>query len=703
MGEAQGAMAFTLEQVRDYPFPCELITASEGERAAWVFVQRGIHNLWGAEGPDWNACRLTDYQEDDGQELTHLRFTRDGQHIVCVRGGDHHANGPAPGNLQPNPNSSPTEPKLEILVVPFSGGSPKGIAEGDLPEVSPLGDRVAFIKDHQVWSVSFDASEPANRLFFVRGKCSELQWSPDGATLAFVNDRDDHSIIGVYRSASEPLTYLAPSTFWDACPRWSPDGSRIAFIRSVGDGARPRMPFELRPEPWALWVADAVTGQARCLFQNPASLPGIYPRMQWGTFLQWGDGDRIVFRADFEGWPHLYSLATREEEAPRLLTPGEFMVEDVALSPDRKHAVFTANSGPDPDDVDRRHLWRTPIDAADPESLVSGIGLEYSPSVTGDGAAIVFLSADAQTPALPAVIPFRGGAIRRLAVDQLPADFPTNQLVTPTPVILKAADGVTVHCQRFEREREAGGSPKKPALVFVHGGPMRQMLLGWHNTGYYADAYAVNQFFAQRGYVVLSVNYRLGPGYGHAFAHPAQAGSAGASEYQDVLAAGEYLRADPVVDPARIGIWGGSYGGFLTGLALGRNSDLFAAGVDFCGVHDWTVHYKGIIAAQQTHVEKPNLEGALRVAWASSPVSSIAAWRSPVLLIHGDDDRNVEFHQTQDLAMRLREASVAVEELIFPDETHTLRCHRNALRAHQEMFRFFNRAFGMPDPLISAE
>src|SRR5579862_1696598 len=292
MGETQGTMAFTLEQVRAYPFPCELVTAPKGERAAWVFVQHGIHNIWGVEGPEWNALRLTDYQEDDGQELTHLRFTPDGERIVCVRGGDHHSNWPAPGNLQPNPNSSPAEPKLEILVIPFSDGAPKGIAEGDLPEVSPQGDRVAFIKDHQVGSAPLDASEPAKRLFFVRGKCSDLQWSPDGAALAFVNDRDDHSFIGIYRSASEPLTYLAPSTFRDACPRWSPDSGRIAFVRSAGDGARPRLPFERRPDPWELWVADAVTGQARCLYRNSTDLPGIYSRMPWGAFLQWGDGEK---------------------------------------------------------------------------------------------------------------------------------------------------------------------------------------------------------------------------------------------------------------------------------------------------------------------------------------------------------------------------------------------------------------------------
>jgi dipeptidyl aminopeptidase/acylaminoacyl peptidase len=700
------ALDFTFEQVRSYPLPVELVTAPTGARAAWVFIQYGIHNIWAAEGPDWSPFRLTDYREDDGQELTNLRFTQDGQRIVYVRGGDHHANFPAPGNLQPNPNSGPTEPKLGIWVLPFSGGTPQLLAEGDLPEVSPTGDRVAFLRDHQVWAVPLDGSAPAHRLFFTRGKCAELQWSPDGQTLAFVSDRDDHSFIGLYRSADEPIRYLAPSTYKDYCPRWSPDSKQIAFLRTPGDGSRPRLPFELRPDHWSLWVADVETGLGRCLFRNPAALPGWYPRMLWGPFLQWGAGDRLVFRADHEGWSHLYSLhsvidsvdSVVAPDTPLLLTPGDQMVEEVVLSPDRKFALYTVNAGDTPHDYDRRHLWRTPIDAATPKQMVSGPSLEYSPAVTGDGSALLYLAADAQRPPLPAVIPAAGGNSRRLAEDQIPADFPSDRLVTPVSVTVTAVDGIAVPCQRFERQDgpSAGAAGRKPALIFVHGGPVRQMLLGWHNMGYYTDAYATCQYFAQLGYVVLAVNYRLSIGYGHAFGHPKQAGAAGAAEYRDIVAAGEYLRGDSAVDPARIGIWGGSYGGYLTALALARNSNLFAAGVDFCGVHDWTIYCKDLVAGLQTRVERPDIERVLRVAWESSPVSALFSWRSPVLLIDGDDDRNVEFHQTQDLAMRLYEAGVPTEELIFPDETHVLRCYRNSMQASQALIRFFNRVFLSP-------
>jgi dipeptidyl aminopeptidase/acylaminoacyl peptidase len=181
-------------------------------------------------------------------------------------------------------------------------------------------------------------------------------------------------------------------------------------------------------------------------------------------------------------------------------------------------------------------------------------------------------------------MPLDGGTPKLLSEDRL-AGFPSASLVVPRKVVFTAPDGTPIHGQLFE---QPGITGKHPAVVFVHGGPPRQMLLGWHYSEYYSNAYATNQYLASRGYVVLSVNYRLGIGYGHDFHHPPHAGPAGAAEYQDVLAGGRYLARLPEVDPRRVGIWGGSYGGFLTAMALAKNSDVFAAGSDLHGVHDWS-------------------------------------------------------------------------------------------------------------------
>jgi len=150
-----------------------------------------------------------------------------------------------------------------------------------------------------------------------------------------------------------------------------------------------------------------------------------------------------------------------------------------------------------------------------------------------------------------------------------------------------------------------------------------------------------------------------------------------------VVAAGKFLQALADVDPSRVGLWGGSYGGFLTAMGLAHNSDIFAAGVDFHGVHDWpTDNWDGKNIA-------PDLT---KLAHESSPVSAVETWKSPVLFIHGDDDRNVYFTQTVDLIARLRaKGGVTIEQLIFPDEIHDLLLHRDWLGAYEVEAEFFER------------
>jgi dipeptidyl aminopeptidase/acylaminoacyl peptidase len=281
-----------------------------------------------------------------------------------------------------------------------------------------------------------------------------------------------------------------------------------------------------------------------------------------------------------------------------------------------------------------------------------------------------------------------GGAQRTLAADRIPADYPTAQLVTPRQVVFTASDGVRVYGQSFE---PAGGAAKRPAVIFVHGGPPRQMLLGWHYSDYYANAYAMNQYLSSRGFVVLSVNYRLGIGYGYDFHQPPDASARGAAEYLDVVAGAEYLKTLPNVDASRIGIYGGSYGGFLTAMALARNSDLFAAGVDIHGVHDWTSERARGLMTRERYEEAPDVTRALELAYRSSPVSSVATWRSPVLVIHGDDDRNVRFTQSTDLVRRLQELGVEHETLLIVDDTHHFLRHANALTVDSATAAFLEK------------
>ena len=362
------------------------------------------------------------------------------------------------------------------------------------------------------------------------------------------------------------------------------------------------------------------------------------------------------------------------------LAPGDFEVQSVALAPDRKTVYYTSNHG----DIDRRHLWQVSVAGGEARQLTHGEGIEVAPAVTADGT-IALLHSDPRIPIRPAIVS-ANGELHDLAPQLIPAEFPAAKLVVPQQVIFSAADGLQIHGQLF-LPPSGSSAQKHPAAVFFHGGSRRQMLLGWHYRQYYSNAYAMNQYLASLGYVVLSVNYRSGIGYGLNFREALNYGAAGASEFNDVLGAGLYMRSRADVDGAHIGVWGGSYGGYLTALALARASDLFAAGVDMHGVHDWNLELN---IWQPTYDPAADPQAA-KIAWDSSPLASVKGWRSPVLLMQGDDDRNVQFSQTVRLAAALRAQGTPFEEHIFPDEIHDFLLHRTWLVAYQYGAEFFSR------------
>ncbi|HSZ53789.1 MAG TPA: prolyl oligopeptidase family serine peptidase [Caulobacteraceae bacterium] len=669
-----------------YPFTSDLAAAEKGGVIAWVQNVRGVRNLWVAQGPDFAPHVLTRLTADDGQELKNVALSPDGKTVVWTRGGDHDANWPAEGGLEPDPNSSPVQPKVEIWAALADGSRPPAkIAEGDEPTISSQG-KLAFIKDHQVWTAPLDGHGQAERLAFDRGKAGELAWSPDGSALAFVSDRGDHAFVAVFRDKDQPLVYLAPSTGIDGEPRWSPDGQRIAFVRREGHGGPPEPILTEVPHPWSIWTADPHTGAGQAVWRSGKGIDDSFPHVEGEANLAWAAGDRLVFLSEADGWQHLYAIPATGGEA-RLLTPGAFMVEHVAYGPGRSLVLYDANTGGAPDDIERRHVFAVPVDGGAPSALTDGTGVEYEPVWAGERD-VAFVAAGPKAPPAVAVVTHGRAGHRQTLGTGGGSEFAADQFVTPRAVTYKAPDGLTIHADLFE----TSGGGRKPAVIFVHGGPPRQMLLGWSYMDYYSNAYAVNEYLATHGFVVLSVNYRLGIGYGRAFNHPARAGYRGASEYQDVLAGARWLQGQSNVDPARIGIWGGSYGGFLTALALARNSDVFKAGVDLHGVHNWTSEHSGFFGRFGAEgYEKGDLDQAKTAAWQASPVASMDSWKSPVLLIQGDDDRNVDFHQTVDLARRLAAHDVPYEELVIPNEIHGFLRHASWLEADSATINFLDK------------
>lgn len=686
---AQASGPFTMAQVLGYPFPSDLVSLRSGSAFAWVSDERGERNIWVAQGPEYHARRVTNYAGDVGQEITDLQFSRDGKYLVYVRGGDHDANWPEA--LQPDPAASPLQPQMQVWVVSLSGGAPHSLGQGDAPAVSPDSRRVAFIHlpEQSVWQAPIDGGGKAQRLFFDLGKDSDLRWSPDGRSLAFVSDRDDHGFIGVYRDDNTPIEYLLPSTAHDLEPRWSPDGTRIAFVRTPGDGGPPQSVLQWHVVPWSIWVADVQRNDGRRVWKSPNTLWGSFPQEGGDPDLRWAAGNRLAFLCEMDDWPHLYTVPAAGGKAT-LLTPGRFMVENVTITADRRYLIYNANTGTTPGDDDRRHLYRVSVDGGAPVAITRGSHSAWGAVSTANGATLAFIDAGPRHP--PEVMwgSLTGTQWRSAGGDPLPADFPTHELVVPQLVSFRAPDGLAVQGQLFAAP---GGAAHKPGIIFVHGGPPRQMLLTWHYMDYYSNSYAVNQYLASRGFVVLSVNYRLGIGYGHDFHYPERWGPTGASEYQDVLAGARWLQHDRRVDPKRIGIWGGSYGGYLTALGLARNSDVFKAGVDMHGVHDWSMFADDWFGKPLDRYQMPDMAALRKIFWLSSPDSAIGTWKSPVLLIQGDDDRNVHFHQMVDLVRRLQMQHVPYQEIVIPDEIHGFLRYHSWLEADQATAAFFEKTF----------
>ena len=665
--------AFTLDQVMSAPFPEGLVAAPAGGSVAWVFNDRGARNIWVAAPPDYRGRAVTNYPDDDGQEITDLRWTPDAKAIVYVRGGGKNGRGE-----YPNPLSVAAGVTQNVWIVSLTRGASRRIGEGHGPAVSSKGDRVAFVQGGQVWSASLTDSIAATQLIHARGSASSLRWSPDGTRLAFVSDRGDHNFIGLYDFTAKSLRFLDASTDTDIEPAWSPDGKRVAFLRiPAGVGGLPFTP-QRSAQPWSIRVADATTGTGRQIWIADTGRGSAFREVTAENQIAWMAGDRIVFPWEKDGWTHLYSVAVTGGAAT-LLTPGAFEVEDVAPSADGAQVYFSSNQ----DDIDRRHVWRVSPAGGGAVALTKGTQLEWSPVPTSDGK-LAFLHADGKQPPRPAIVV--SGATRDLAPGAIPASFPAAALVEPQQVIFSSTDGLPIHGQLF-LPRNLKSSDKRPAVIFFHGGSRRQMLLGWHYFYYYRNAYALNQYLVSRGFVVLSVNYRSGIGYGMEFREALHYGAQGASEFQDVLAAGLYLRNRADVDPQRIGLWGGSYGGFLTAMGLAKASDLFAAGVDLHGVHDWNIEIQNWVPTYDPEKQ----ETAGKLARESSPLSYVDDWRSPVLLIQGDDDRNVQFSQTVQLAAALRARRVEVEQLVFPDDIHDFLLHAHWLQAYTAAADFLQR------------
>ena len=658
--------SYELRDILEAPFISELIHTDGEYGLAWVANHEGHQNIWMFDQPGSDPKSVTLYDEDNGLPISDVTYLADQRRFIYAHGSPF------------NPTSDARGPQQQIKSIAPGDAEPQVLVEGSNPVVSPNEEYLLFTDAGNVYKIDTEGKADPEQLFHARGSNHSFQWSPDGNRVLFVSSRDAHSFVGIYHIEDEEIQWLAPDVYRDNYPVWSPDGESVAFIR---------IPGRKHQEP-AFWRSDEVRFSILACDVDPGTCDEVWQTETGGGFaqsysdtpLKWAADDHLIFFSEHTGWINLYAYSLQQEQLIPL-AEGDFEVEDIALSPDGETIVFNSNR----DAINWRNIWQVSVSGGQAEQLTETGTVDWNPVFTANGQ-IGFITSDYRYPGRTALLnPDQPESVELISDNLLPSGFPGDQMVEPEEVAFTAADGVEVHGQLFLPEDV---SADHPAIIYMHGGPIRQMYPAWHSRVYYHYNYAFNQYLASKGYVVLSVNFRSGIGYGADFRTAPEQGPAGASEYQDILAAADFLQQSREVDPLRIGLWGGSYGGYLTALGLARDSDLFKAGVDLHGVHDWALRGIRRNGGGWGIYTEEQMEEARR----SSPIHDLRYWTSPVLFVHADDDRNVDFIQTTDLVNRLESIGKAhVETLVFPDDVHSFMLHRNWLKTFEVSADFFDR------------
>lgn len=622
---------FSLASVLALPFVYEPSASGDGRSIAYAAREGMSRNIYFMRVGE--PARQVATFGDDGQELTEVALSRTGTAVAFVHGAT------------TNPVSLPDPPQPEIWVVGTKSDKARRVGFGTAPRFSaddsqlswttPTGRVSARVTLHG-GGVTIEAAAPVP--------------APDGTTPQGLTSPDG-KLIAVRRSGMIDIFDVATKSTWqvdnsqggDNALVWSPDSKFLAYRRAAG-GVRGSAGINgyrfngapVADQPWSLWVAEPSARESHQVFQARAGVGSVASGP-----LFWSDDHRIAFQWEGDNWQHYYWVPAAGG-APALMTRGEGDVEFAQISLDRKHLIVTTNIG----DLGRRHITIVDFNGGTIAIIKQGAASQWAPVQLADGK-LAYLEASHSLP--PTVmIRDRDGTTTSAGLPKVAASFPTAALVEPLLVEFPATDGQTAFGQLFVPRQ-----PKGCGIIFAHGGIRRQMLPGFHYMDAYTHLYELNQYLVSRGCVVLSVEYRSSIMRGYAFRNAPGWGHAGASEMLDVVGGAKYLLARADVDKSRgIGVYGLSWGGYITAQALARHSNIFSVGFDMAGVHT------------------SNIPEAL----PHTAMAFLDKWTSPIFLAQGDDDRNVVFSEGLKLAKALQEKRSQVElvQRVFPNETHDM-------------------------------
>jgi dipeptidyl aminopeptidase/acylaminoacyl peptidase len=664
----------TIEQIIDIKHPSEPIWSPDGKHIAFVWDTGGVENLYLANA-DGSAAPVALTSFSEGQ-ISRAFWSRDSQAVYFPRGGD-------------------------LWKVSATGGRPAAVwttptSESDIVP-SPDGSRVAFVRGGTISGFGTQSGGAGGSDLVVRSLADGTEtpvvhddvsifgivWSPDGASLAYTAGAKviHHDESPEYSGAK--LIYRVSEYVRGQVYAVKIAGGKPVAIGSAGEFGGlawldaghlvyDRQSNEFKT--YSVYVADAATGSAKSIDDEKEEKFWSIP--DWGIAnaqpLPSPDGKWIAFLTDRDGWDHIYVIPAAGGQAIQL-TKGKFEAWRPVWSHDGKRIAFDANEAEMPGN---RRVGIIDLSKGSTGATItyitSGPGTNVDPQWSPDDSRVVYQHTDTRNSADLYTIATSGASAAKPArlSDSMPPEMDKTQFVEPQFVKYPGPDGQMVPGWLFV-PKGLDKSKKHPTIVWIHGDGVNQSYNGWHVQRNYAVYYSIHQYFLQKGYVVFAPDYRGSIGYGRDWRTGVHM-DVGGKDAKDAWMSANYLKTLPYVDPDRIGIWGLSYGGFFTLIAMTDQPKLFRAGVDVAGVSDYVMYYSDPYHGEWTASRIGTPEQNPEVYKNASPISHIDKLERPLLVLHGTADVNVPFLESVwliDEALKKDKGNL-VSFMIYPGEFH---------------------------------
>ncbi len=648
--------SITIDRIAEIKFPSSPAWSPDGEMVAFLWDAAGTQDLFVVK-PGEEPVRLTDYPPNPHtlvSDIGSLAWVSSNEIWFSKN-----------GRLR---SVSPTSP------------DPVPVADlADAANFTLSNDRkqIGFIRRGQLWLGSVAAKTQRQLTFLAGGfTASAPVLSPDGRWLAFSASRGSVEQYPLPFNGELIRSYVnAPAE--RKLGIVAAQGGDVAWIPAIGATSS----AQFTAEGTLLYQEVSPDGKTREI--KVTSVGGI-PRTIWrdhderwfsptrrnSKLLVSPDGESVAFVSDRTGWIHVYVMpvnATSEAQA-RQLSSGDYLAAIGDWAPDSKRiAYYHGVAG------NQMERFISVIDVASGDSMpvVTSHGNSYDPMFSPDGNDLLYYRTDVRNSLDFYSVPVGSGGRSVRLSDSMPDGLDKADLTAPVAVEFPSRhDGQMVPATLVVHEN-LDRTRKHPAIVWAHGSGSDQNYLGWH-PGSYRMYYSAHQYLAQQGYVILTPDYRGSSGYSRDWATGHHL-SIGVTDTADVASGADYLKTLDYVDPDRIGIWGLSYGGFLTLQALWVDPTLWRAGINVAGVVDWTNRGGGMrlsgftIPRLGTPIENP--EGYD----VSAPVRHMDKLERPLMIMHGTDDRNVAFHDSLIVIDRLIKLGKDFETVIYPGEIHFFR------------------------------